>query len=344
MTHQVRNFFYLQLNMNLQKPFETIQLYAGRLCVILLVMISLQCTPADSSAREQKTLDQLNQVIMQDSLVMPFPYDLTKPDRKIKLPPALAEVSALSYVKENELAMVQDENGIVFTLDLQTEKLSGKYLFKTNGDFEGVEILGDTAYALRSDGDIYQIIHYTQPDPEVIKYENILSQSDDTEGLGYDPISRSLMIVCKEPAYVNEIRRKDLRAVMRFDLQSLDVKPEPFVYLDLVKIHAFMLQHAKGQAELDKAREFNPQKAGSFKPSGIARHPVTAYIFVIASNGELMVVLNPDKEVVQVQPLPRDMFRQPEGICFSPNGDLYISNEGRGFSGDVLKFTYRPNL
>jgi hypothetical protein len=38
----------------------------------------------------------------------------------------------------------------------------------------------------------------------------------------------------------------------------------------------------------------------------------------------------------------KKLFRQPEGICFKPNGDLFISNEGDGGKAKILKFKYRP--
>jgi uncharacterized protein YjiK len=34
------------------------------------------------------------------------------------------------------------------------------------------------------------------------------------------------------------------------------------------------------------------------------------------------------------------MLKQPEGICFAPEGDLYISSEGRGADGFILRFAY----
>jgi uncharacterized protein YjiK len=32
------------------------------------------------------------------------------------------------------------------------------------------------------------------------------------------------------------------------------------------------------------------------------------------------------------------IFRQPEGICFSPDGTMYIASEGDGMEGTLLKF------
>ena len=35
------------------------------------------------------------------------------------------------------------------------------------------------------------------------------------------------------------------------------------------------------------------------------------------------------------------LFLQPEGICFTPSGDLYISSEGDDKKGFILKFNYK---
>jgi uncharacterized protein YjiK len=37
--------------------------------------------------------------------------------------------------------------------------------------------------------------------------------------------------------------------------------------------------------------------------------------------------------------LKRSIFPQPEGITFSPNGDLFIANEGDGDGGTILRFS-----
>ena len=59
---------------------------------------------------------------------------------------------------------------------------------------------------------------------------------------------------------------------------------------------------------------------------------------MISSVGKLLIVLNRKGKVLDVKELDPKMFRQPEGICFSPTGDMFISNEGQGGKGYILKF------
>jgi hypothetical protein len=76
----------------------------------------------------------------------------------------------------------------------------------------------------------------------------------------------------------------------------------------------------------------------SFKPSGIAVHPLDGEIYIISSVGKLLIILNREGKVQDVKELDPAIFRQPEGICFSPAGDMFISNEGQGGKGYILKF------
>ena len=57
----------------------------------------------------------------------------------------------------------------------------------------------------------------------------------------------------------------------------------------------------------------------------------------------MLMVLDRNGKVLDLQDLDNKLFLQPEGICFSPQGDLFISNEGRGGKGYILKFKYLKN-
>ena len=78
----------------------------------------------------------------------------------------------------------------------------------------------------------------------------------------------------------------------------------------------------------------------TFAPSGIAVHPISGEIFVISSQGKKLLILSPEGEKNTLIELDPETFVQPEGICFTPNGDLYISSEGTDANGYILKFSY----
>ena len=81
-----------------------------------------------------------------------------------------------------------------------------------------------------------------------------------------------------------------------------------------------------------------------FKPSGIDIHPLSNKIYVIASAGKALVVLNKNGKTESAHPLDRTLFGQPEGICIMENGDLLISNEGKKENGNILLFKYSSPL
>ena len=51
-----------------------------------------------------------------------------------------------------------------------------------------------------------------------------------------------------------------------------------------------------------------------------------------------MLVLSTKGEMLAMISLDPKIFLQPEGICFSPDGSLYIASEGAGLQGAILKF------
>ena len=42
--------------------------------------------------------------------------------------------------------------------------------------------------------------------------------------------------------------------------------------------------------------------------------------------------------IINIVELDKRIFNQPEGICFSENGDMFISNEGKNGKANILRF------
>ena len=142
---------------------------------------------------------------------------------------------------------------------------------------------------------------------------------NDTEGLAYDHVNRDLLIACKGHPFADEINGNEVKAIYSFDLESKfsDIKPFLLIKMDTIKYY-------KGDE--------------TFAPSGIAIHPVTGNIFILGSVGKLLLVLSRKGEMLAMIKLNPKIFRQPEGICFSPDGIMYIASEGDGREGSILKF------
>lgn len=273
----------------------------------------------------------------------PVPYDLKDPKETFKLKDELEEVSGLSYLGPGRLAMVQDEKGNIYAFDLEEEEVVEEYDFGSDGDYEDIEMVGDTAYVLRSDGDIYRVVPYSTDDPEVEKYETALSDDNDTEGLAYWAADRLLLIACKHKAALPGQRGygASVRAIYAFSLERKQLIRAPFLLIDTRQIQASLNEHPYEQFSKDLARALNEGKDVYFQPSGIAVHPLNNHLYVIASVGKMLLEFDRQRKLVGMSELDKDVFKQPEGICFLPNGDLFISNEGRGGKGNVLWFPYQ---
>lgn len=271
------------------------------------------------------------------SSVAIFPYDLTTPVEKYKLSKKLDEISGLDYMDEGKLVCVNDEKGEVYVYDLAKEDIIEDIDFEKNGDYEGIEWVGKDLYVLRSDGDLYQIEDFDTKNQKTTKYETHLSTGNDTEGLTYDEANNRLLIACKgSPGKADDLRGK--KAIYAFQIATKQMDENPAITIDLKA-----LRNWKGSDKLteayDKASEFFTGSSVTFNPSGIAIHPISKQVYVIATSGKLLIVLSPDGGTTQhIQPLDPDVFKQPEGITFADDGTLFISNEGRGGKANILKF------
>ncbi|MCP9237256.1 SdiA-regulated domain-containing protein [Lewinella sp. JB7] len=261
-----------------------------------------------------------------------FPYNFDRLDRVVKLPGELDEISGLCRgFRPDEVFAVQDEEGIMFRVNTVSGQLLQEITFGKDLDYEGLTRKDRQFYALEADGDIHTF-SYTQDtltEVESNKLETSFSYRNDTEGICYDSITNTLLIVPKaqelNPQGDNETRR----GIYTYDLLENRLNNQPTYFIDGLVV---------GQIIFGKNREY------VIKPSGIAVEPATGYIFVISAVGNILVVIDRDSQVKHVELLEQNVFRQPEGITFGPNGELYISSEGRGGHGMIATLTRNAQI
>ncbi|MEZ0540955.1 SdiA-regulated domain-containing protein [Fibrella arboris] len=287
------------------------------LSFILVVATIWACQPA-----KKKQAETTGQAVVNT----PIPYDLASPVAQHKLPNDLRELSGLSYYKPNRLACVQDELGVVFIYDLNRKEIVDEHVFGKNDDYEGVEYVGKKLYILRSDGELYEMeptdgvkIIGGSPATRHIKIGlpgrgtagKNGSGRPDMEGLGYDPQLDALLLLTKDGKGSDKI-------IYYYSLKNKTL------------FQGLVLKQADLQV-LDGAMK-------AFKPSGIAVHPKTRDYYVLSSAAHRLAVLTPNGKVKSLVPLDEKALPQPEGICFAPNGTLYIGSEGNGKKGIILEF------
>ncbi len=274
----------------------------------------------------------------------PFPYHLNEPDVAFELPEEIKEISGLSIATDsngdpNLLAAINDEAGIIFLLDKNTGACKSRIAFKESGDFEGVEIVGNDAWAIKSSGTLYQIKNYQHPNPEVVKYKSFLTSDNDVEGLAYDPARNRLLLGCKGKG-LDSLGTPLNKAIYAFDLATNTVSNTPAYLLTLPDLTDFIQNSGEFEAEEKMERIISAERTEiKFSPSGIAIHPKTGEIYVTSARGNTLLMLDAAGKIQHVERLKKSTHAQPEGICFDAEGVLFIANEGGdGTPGKVYGF------
>lgn len=233
-----------------------------------------------------------------------------KIEKSWELPDELEEISGFAFVSADRVACIQDEDGIIFIFNLQTTEIEKEIDFSDSGDYEGITVKGNTAYVLESDGDIYQVADFMN-DPEVTKFETRLSSNNDVEGICLDRSGTRLLMAIKE----KDPAAEDYKGIYAFDLGSGKVQKDP-AYKIMFKDKVFKDNSGKDLQEI-------------FKPSEIAINPASGEIYLTEGEDPQLLILKASGEAKTLYNLNHNDFPQPEGIAFDPEGNLYISNEGK---------------
>ncbi len=273
-----------------------------------------------------------------------FPYDLGKSAARYAMPAELREISGIAWYRDAQLVCVQDEDAVIYLFDPGRGDVVWKRDFGSPGDYEDIALAGDTAWIIRSDGRLFEIKDFREGDLTVREYRTALSARDNTEGLCYDSLTRSLLIACKASPVIGGSSLAGSRAVFRFGLPAGEPDGRPYLVIDTGRLTdpgqpGFFERISIAVIEtLGLARD-----RAFFNPSGIAVHPLKDEIYMISAVRGMLIVADRQGTVRHVRRLDSGTFRQAEGICFSPGGDLYIASEGRGGEGYVLVFEPAKN-
>ncbi|MGA1841335.1 MAG: SdiA-regulated domain-containing protein [bacterium] len=264
------------------------------------------------------------------------------------MPRCLDEISGLSYLERNKLVCIQDEKGTIYIFDLEKGKITKKLKFGEEKDYEDVEVVNKNTFILQSNGNILKLKNLDSNIPKIKKYNTLLSGRNDAEGLAFDKDSNVLLIACKDSPYLKKKRNDDLtgkKAVYSFDLQTKKISREPAWIIDIDDLMDIGRRYSSKRSLIGNFNLFNPRKSDiNFRPSGIAIHPKTNDIYIISSADRMLIVMDRKGKIITAKKLNKKIFKQPEGICFSPEGDLFISNERNGSKANILMFSYKKQV
>jgi uncharacterized protein YjiK len=236
-------------------------------------------------------------------------YTLDKTSAEsIDLPAKLKEISGLTMTKDNRLFAHDDERGILYQLDYESGRIIKKFMigkFVKKADFEGIANAGDYFYLVTSNGKIAEFKEAKNKDSSPYElYKTGLNKKNNVEGLCYDPESNCLLLACKGDAGDDY---EEYKAVYAFSLETKTLVAKP----------RFLLKKTNGF------------KDDEIMPSGIARHPLSGTFFIIDSGGCRIIEISKNGSIIEIMNLNKGIHNQPEGICFTSDGTLLISDEGK---------------
>lgn len=251
-----------------------------------------------------------------------------------KLPAELDEISGISFIDKDNIVAIEDEDGIVYQYNLSSSEITAKKEFAGPGDYEDLALAGTTLYIITSDGILYEITDFMKPGtPHVEKFSTVFTGKNNIESLAYDPGKNRLLIAPKDEGLDDDRDRE----IYELDLKTKKLNTTPVYSISLKQIEDYF----KGDALEESSKKFlkilgNQNLNEVFRPSAMGIHPVSHEIFVLSSLNNLIAVLTPAGDLRKIIELDNDTFLKPEGLAFSPEGQLYISNEGKGGKANII--------
>lgn len=253
-------------------------------------------------------------------------YNIENPDQKIELPEILQEVSGITELDSTHVVCVQDENGILFVLDINTGEITKQFTFGEDGDYEGITRVGNTIYILRSDGILIELSGWDSGNVKSHTY-NTNIPAKNNEGLCYDPANDRLLIGCKsKPGQGAEF--KDVRSIYAFDLNTKKLGDHPVYEFNVSEIADSV--RARGINLPTKTKKKTGEEVENFKfgISAIAIHPDSGDLYMLAAIDYLYLIFDSNGNIKAIKQLPKNLYPQAEGITFLKNGNMIITSEG----------------
>ncbi|HEV8284819.1 MAG TPA: SdiA-regulated domain-containing protein [Chitinophagaceae bacterium] len=223
-----------------------------------------------------------------------------------KLPVVLDEISGVAYYpKDSTIFAIQDEKGWLFKIHLTTPLKVDRWKFSSGGDYEDIALVDSSFFVLKSKGAVEKLNFFSWDSISLQSFKVPQVEKNEFETLFYDSSLHQLILICKNCE----------------DDNKKEVTSWAFNPLTNSFSSSFTIQTSQIREHL------GDDATGRFKPSAAAIHPLTGELYIIASVNRILVILNKDHTVKGVYKIDPALFKQPEGMTFTPKGDLIISNE-----------------
>lgn len=236
-----------------------------------------------------------------------------------ELPAILTEISGLEHLGGTRFACIQDEQGTIFIYNTATSRIEKQVPFAGPGDYEGIAVAGSTAWVVSADGTLYEVKDYNGSKPATTTHRTSLTVKQDVEGLTYDKKKDRLLLAIKG----EEPGSSDYKGIYAFDPNTKKFTTDPVLKINLAD-PVFQGLKEKKRTKL-------------MQPSEIEIHPQTGDIYVSEGASPKLLVMDKDGKKKKLYTLQPGDFPQSEGLAFTPEGELFISNEGKGGQGTIVK-------
>jgi uncharacterized protein YjiK len=226
----------------------------------------------------------------------------------MKLPDGLAEISGIAYyIKDSSVFAIEDEDGVLYKISLTEKNNIKKWRFDKKRDYEDVVLHDSVFYVLISNGDI-ETIQFDAGDSLIsnkIKFPDADKKQNEFESLYFDDSTQQLILLCKN---CEDDGNKKVTA-WGYNINSQVYNP--LVY----------------ELDVQPVAEKLNQKKIKLRPSATAINPVTNEIYILSSQDHLLLTSDRSGKFLDLYELDPVIYKQAEGIAFTPWGDMIISNE-----------------
>lgn len=243
----------------------------------------------------------------------PEGYDFAA-GKKLFLTNKLEEISGIAFVPGNDtlLKAINDEDGRIFSVSLNSPKQKTEpFKFAGKGDYEDIAFFAGKWRVLESNG----VIHSVLIEDSLVDTPVKLLPPAEYEGM--TAFGDKLYVICKDCPE----SREGISPVYVIGKNGDSLSLEKTIGLD--------------------ASGFVGKKKKNLLASALAKHPITNDWYVLSHLNGLLLITDAEFRVKQKIKLTRSAFLQPEGIAFTSNGDLFISNEGDESAGYIMVFPFR---
>ena len=257
-----------------------------------------------------------------------FPYDMAYPYAYFELDDILKNISGLTASKDiKTITCIQSEDGKSYDIDRKTGKIVGSTFFVTEGEFQGIEMVGDTLFAVKGSGQLFKIWNLKSASKNVKAVRTGLARTESIDGLGYDLANNRLLMTSK-----GQKEGDFSKKIYEMNVKTNATNPIPAYEITLAGVKGFLTEK-KTNKEYEKLYQDYVSKTNAksfdFVPSSIAVHPINQNIYVLSSVNNVLLVLNQQGSIVEMTKLKKELHIAPSGLCFDEEGTMYISNESK---------------